>query len=107
MDTTSDNNIKLSGSDIDVHAASNTVNIRGFNVSYVLLENDQIHTANLRLCVDDTFHVASINFRWLQTTAQVKAMNRDRILLDNIEISAQERILLRDDFHNQSTNGIK
>lgn len=74
-----------------------------------MLQNDEVHTAQLRLCLDDRFqrNAASINFRWLQTTAQEKAMNRDRILLDNIEISAQERILLRDDFDNQSTNGIK
>ena len=101
---TSESNInnRISGRSPDT--VNKIVNIRGFNVSYVIWKRNEIHTAQLRLCVDN---IAAIKFRWLQTTVQAKVANRDRILLDDIEISTQRRIFLRDDFDNQTTTKLK
>lgn len=87
------------------------VNIRGYNVPYVIITNNASHEAHIIIC-DDNFawqssgHFHHLQFRWLQTVTQSAHSNRDRVLLDNVSISVltltQRREILVDDFNNQT-----
>ena len=91
--------------------ASNSLNIRGYNVSYVVSTNDESCEHKLKVCnsVDGDSSASPhwIKFRWLQSVHQQKGANKDRVLLDNVRISAfltqQQGVILLDDFNNQTT----
>lgn len=86
------------------------VNIRGYNVSYVVSANNESCEHKVRVCidvdVDNSVMPEWIKFRWLQTVYQQKRENRDIVLLDNVQISAfltqQQGVIFLDDFDNQT-----
>ena len=83
--------------------------IRGYNVSY-MNTGTNCTTQLLKICGDEIAQNHSyfnwIQFRWLQTTVQARAQNRDRILLDNIQISVhlfqQQHMAFADEFDSQT-----
>ena len=88
------------------------INIRGYNVSYVVSNHNQRCEHKVKVCIDvvDMDRSASSNwikFRWLQTVYQGRHRNRDRALLDNVQIRAfliqQQGVILLDDFNDQTT----
>ena len=106
-------NNAISVGNIDSDSGQLQVNIRGFDVPYVIGLNDatRAHEANLTICGSEvaqrgeTFN--HIQFRWLQTVQQGKGPDRDRILLDNVTItssvySTKLHKVLVDDFDNQT-----
>lgn len=88
---------------------SDKLKIRGYNVSYM---NTGInHTTQLlKICgneiVQNHGYLNWIQFRWLQTTAQGRAQDRDRIILDNVQVSAylqrHDIVVFADKFDNQT-----
>ena len=94
---------------------SGQVNIRGYDVPYVIGSNDATRAleANLSICgreiAQDNGVFNHIQFRWLQTVQQGSKPNRDRVLLDNVTITSSRystqlhNIILMDDFDNQMT----
>ena len=105
---------KNRASAINVGEAFEQVNIRGYNVSYVIGSNNASETiqANLSICGSEIVQSSGlfnhIQFRWLQTVTQSGNRNRDRVLLDDVTVSAYltqqlERDVFADDFDNQTT----
>ena len=100
----------------EVNHHSGLVNIRGYNVPYIIISNDA--SQSLEVCViicgseisqhSRQFINNWIQFRWLQTVTQEIGHNRDIVILDDITISSyliQQYIvkILADDFNNQTT----
>ena len=91
--------------------SSQVVNIRGYDVPYVIGSNDGIQAleANLSICGSEISSqngeiFTHIQFRWLQTVQQASQPNRDTIFLDNITITSSLcSTLLMDDFDYQTT----
>ena len=86
------------------------VNIRGYNVPYVIGSNDaaQALVANLSICGQEIAQSNGlfnhIQFRWLQTVRQRSDPNLDRILLDNVTVvTSSSYEVLTDDFDHQTT----
>ena len=97
----------------EVNTSSGQVNIRGYDVPYVIGSNDAIQAleANLSICDSEIAQGSGmfnhIQFWWLQTVSQQSQPNRDRVLLDNITItsssySTQLHEVLMDDFDSQT-----
>lgn len=110
--TSSERNIKhgiLVGNIIS--NSSKMVNIRGYNVPYIESTNSKSCEHKVKICIDvDKDSSVSpdwVKFRWLQSVYQERGENRDRVLLDNVQISTflthQQGVILLDDFDNQTT----
>ena len=98
--------------EVDRHdTVSGHVNIRGYDVPYVIGSNDGIQAleANLSICGSEISSQNGeifnhIQFRWLQTVQQASQPNRDTIFLDNVTITSSLcSTLLMDDFDYQTT----
>ena len=82
--------------------------IRGYNVSYMNIGTSR-RTQLLKICGNDIAqqpgYLNWVQFRWLQTTTQERAQNRDRVLLDNVQITAylfqQQHTIFTDEFEIQ------
>jgi hypothetical protein len=91
-------------------ASSGRVQIRGYSVLYdSTITNDASRSVNLNICDSEIVQSSGIfnyiQFRWLQTARQSADPNRDRILLDDIEICSyliKEYQIFMDDFNNQT-----
>lgn len=91
--------------------SNQVVNIRGYDVPYVIGSNDGIQAleANLSICGSEISSQNGeifnhIQFRWLQTVQQASQPNRDAIFLDNVTITSSLcSMLLMDDFDHQTT----
>ncbi len=89
------------------------VQIRGYDVLYdSTIANDASRSLDVNLSICGSEIVQSngsfnhIQFRWLQTVTQNPDPNRDRILLDDIEIcsySIKKYQIFMDDFNNRTT----
>ena len=88
---------------------SDKLKVRGYNVSY--MNTGTIRTTQLlKICGDEIAqnhrYFNWIQFRWLQTVKQEREPKRDRILLDNVQISAylfqRQHVLFTDEFDNQT-----
>ena len=84
---------------------SRIVSIRGYNVPYVISTNNQRCEHKVKVCID-VDNNEWIKLRWLQTVYQGRSANRDRVFLDNVQISSfltqQQGVILCDDFDNQT-----
>ena len=89
------------------------VQIRGYSVLYnSTIANDASRPLDVNLSICGSEIVQSngtfnhIQFRWLQTATHTADPNRDRVLLDDVEIHSylinKYRIFM-DDFNNQTT----
>ena len=93
----------------DINTTSQRVNIRGYDVTYVIGSDVTISElkANLSICGSEIAQSKGlfnyIQFRWLQTVRQTGNTNRDIVFLDNITISSQQHEILFDDFDNQTS----
>ena len=93
--------------------SSSRVQIRGYSVLYNSnIANDASRPLDVNLSICGSEIVQSngifnhIQFRWLQSTAQTAEPNRDRVLLDNVEICSyliKKYRIFMDDFNNQTT----
>ena len=89
------------------------VQIRGYSVLYnSTIANDASRSLDVTLSICGSDIIQSngifnhIQFRWLQTARQTADPNRDRILLDNVEICSyliKKYRIFMDDFNNQTT----
>ena len=89
------------------------VQIRGYSVLYdSTIANDAIRPLNVNLSICGSEIVQNngifnhIQFRWMQTAVHVANPNRDRVLLDNVEICSyliKKYQIFMDDFNNQTT----
>ena len=94
----------------NISESSNQVNIRGHSVSYVRANNNERRRYSVKVCgeliCESNASSNWIKFRWLQSVYQGIDQNRDRVFLDDVQISAhwsQHIIqLLGDDFNNQT-----
>ena len=88
---------------------SDKLKVRGYNVSY-MNTGTNCTTQLLKICGDKIAqnhrYFNWIQFRWLQTVKQEREPKRDRILLDNVQISAylfqRQHVLFTDEFDNQT-----
>jgi hypothetical protein len=104
-DITKRNDIILIGNS---HDSVNEIVLRGYNVSYTIYADDDFHEVQLTLhvCSESIAQNDSIQFRWLQTV-RLNQKGADQVNLDNVKIVFNsslegERVLLEDDFNDQS-----
>ena len=93
--------------------SSSRVQIRGYSVLYdSTIANDASRPLNVTLSICGSEIVQSngtfnhIQFRWLQTVTQIADPNRDRVLLDDVEIHSyliKKYRIFMDDFNDQTT----
>jgi hypothetical protein len=92
--------------------SADRVQIRGYSVLYnSTIANDASRSldVNQSICGSEIVQNGIFNhiqFRWLQTVTQTADPNRDRILLDDIEIcsySIKKYQIFMDDFNNRTT----
>ena len=93
--------------------SSSRVQIRGYSVLYNSnIANDASRPLDVNLSICGSEIVQSngvfnhIQFRWLQTVLQIARSNRDRVLLDNVEIYSyliKKYQIFMDDFNDQTT----
>ena len=93
--------------------SSSRVQIRGYSVLYdSTIANNASRPLDVNLSICDSEIVQSngtfnhIQFRWLQTVTQIADPNRDRVLLDDVEIhsySIKKYQIFMDDFNDQTT----
>ena len=96
-----------------VNTSSSRVQIRGYSVLYnSAIANDASRSLDVNLSICGSEIVQSngvfnhIQFRWLQTVTQIARSNRDRVLLDNVEIYSyliKKYQIFMDDFNDQTT----
>ena len=89
------------------------VQIRGYSVLYdSTIANDASRPLNVNLSICGSEIVQNngifnhIQFRWMQTATHAANPNRDRVLLDNVEICSyliKKYQIFMDDFNNQTT----
>ena len=94
----------------DLLSENTLINIRGYNVNYTMLDNNASVEVELNICGEEIGRSDGllnwVRFRWLQTVEQARAQNRDRVLLDNIQISAhstQQHMIFSDSFDNETS----
>ncbi len=102
-DTTNRNNLIFIGNSRD---SVSEIVLRGYNVSFKIYADDDFHKVQLTLCSEGIAQSDSIQFRWLQTV-RLNQIGADQVNLDNVKIVFNsplegERVLLEDDFQNQS-----
>ena len=93
--------------------SSSRVQIRGYSVLYdSTIANDASRPLNVNLSICGSEIVQSngtfnhMQFRWLQTVTQTAYPNRDRVLLDDVEIHSyliKKYQIFMDDFDDQTT----
>ena len=93
--------------------SSSRVQIRGYSVLYdSTIANDASRPLNVNLSICGSEIVQSngtfnhMQFRWLQTVTQIANPNRDRVLLDDVEIHSyliKKYRIFMDDFNDQTT----
>ena len=86
------------------------IKIRGYDVNYIILGKDTSVEVELKVCGEEIERSDGllnwVRFRWLQTVEQGRAQKRDRVLLDNIQISAhstQQHMIFSDSFDNETS----
>ena len=87
-----------------INTASQEVNIRGYDVTYVI---DSDITNALSICGSEIAQSNGlfnhVQFRWLQTVVQTANPNRDVVYLDSVTISSQQYYeIFADDFDDQT-----
>ena len=105
-----------SGRDIRINIgdiSDDRVQIRGYSVLYnSTITNDASRPLDVTLSICGSEIVQSngifnhIQFRWLQTARHIADPNRDRVLLDDVEIHScliKKHRIFMDDFNNQTT----
>ena len=98
----------------EMDTSSNTVNIRGYNVQFILIsggEDDaELKNLTIKLCSDSSTileNVEFLSFRWIQTVVQTNTTD-NLVFLDDIQIKSVDpsqisHELLMDDFNNQAS----
>ena len=91
---------------------SDKLELRGYNVPYMNIGTNR-HDQLLKICGDQIAqnpglgYLNWIQFRWLQTVTQQREPNRDRILLDDVQVSLynlfQQHVIFTDKFDNQTS----